>query len=166
MFNSHCTKCGTQMQVPSAYRDKPVHCLTCRKYFLATPAEQLPFEFPCPICSCSIEAERGWAGMPSKCPTCKLTIQIPEPPFFKPLGIETIKTEDKLDQLKPTSPNPSSPPPPPKQSPFQLPAQSSSPTTKPCPMCGEQILATAKKCKHCGEIFDASWCVETIFHRL
>jgi predicted RNA-binding Zn-ribbon protein involved in translation (DUF1610 family) len=28
--------------------------------------------------------------------------------------------------------------------------------TKPCPMCGEQILATAKKCKHCGEYLDAS----------
>jgi len=36
------------------------------------------------------------------------------------------------------------------------PATSSTPITKPCPMCGEQILPTAKKCKHCGEILDAS----------
>ena len=26
--------------------------------------------------------------------------------------------------------------------------------TKPCPCCGEEILATAKKCKHCGEWLD------------
>ena len=26
--------------------------------------------------------------------------------------------------------------------------------TKPCPMCSEQILATAKKCKHCGSMLE------------
>ena len=35
-------------------------------------------------------------------------------------------------------------------------AQPVSPTSKPCPMCGERILATAKKCKHCGEYLDGS----------
>lgn len=87
------------MQVPSAYRDKTVQCLTCRDYFVATPAEELPFEFTCPICNSSIEAERGWAGMPSQCPTCKLTIQIPEPPFYKPPCIETTTNEVELDEL-------------------------------------------------------------------
>ena len=106
MFNSRCTKCGSQMQVPSAYRDKTVQCLACREYFVATPAEQLPFEFPCPTCNSSIEAERGWAGMHCPCPICKLTIQIPEPPFYKPPGIETTKIEDELDAASANLPPP------------------------------------------------------------
>ena len=28
--------------------------------------------------------------------------------------------------------------------------------TKPCPMCGEQVLTVAKKCKHCGDYLDGS----------
>ena len=27
---------------------------------------------------------------------------------------------------------------------------------RPCPMCGEMIVATAAKCRYCGEIFDPS----------
>lgn len=29
-------------------------------------------------------------------------------------------------------------------------------TSRECPFCGEDILATAKKCKHCGEFLDKS----------
>jgi hypothetical protein len=36
------------------------------------------------------------------------------------------------------------------------PAASSLPEAKkPCPMCGEMILASAVKCRFCGEVFDA-----------
>ena len=36
------------------------------------------------------------------------------------------------------------------------PLPESSPQQKPCPFCGESVLATAKKCKHCGEFLDGS----------
>ena len=33
-------------------------------------------------------------------------------------------------------------------------ASAQKPQTKPCPYCGEQIVATAKKCRFCGELLD------------
>ncbi len=38
--------------------------------------------------------------------------------------------------------------------PTSLPVLAPTSASKPCPMCGEQILTVAKKCKHCGEFFD------------
>ena len=34
------------------------------------------------------------------------------------------------------------------------PGQSSDDNRRPCPMCGEMIVATAAKCRYCGEVFD------------
>ena len=33
---------------------------------------------------------------------------------------------------------------------------SSEESRRPCPMCGEMILATAARCRFCGEVFDPS----------
>ena len=41
------------------------------------------------------------------------------------------------------------------QQPVTNQARRLSPTTKACPMCGEEILRAAKKCKHCGEYLTA-----------
>ena len=61
-----------------------------------------------------------------------------------------------LSSLLGPPPRPTAQPPPITQQTHRPPQAAQPPAAKPCPMCGEQILATAKKCKHCGEYLDGS----------
>ena len=80
------------------------------------------------------------------CPGCGWSAEVPEEKI--PDGGVTAtcrKCQAKFEvkkELKPVA---------------QQPVASSPPAaieTKPCPLCGEEILAVAVKCKHCGSMLD------------
>ena len=89
----------------------------------------MEFTFSCPNCGQHISATAKHIGIRTTCPTCSHLFEVPAPATLP-------------SQRETSIPYP--------------PTRSSKPTTKSCPMCGEQILITAKKCKHCGELLDAN----------
>jgi DNA-directed RNA polymerase subunit RPC12/RpoP/membrane protein YdbS with pleckstrin-like domain len=84
-------------------------------------------EFKCPHCEQSLDVPEELLGQAVECPSCNGTIQLPEP---QSPTATTPKTQNTTSE--------------------------SSPETRECPYCGEDILAKAKKCKHCGELLDSS----------
>jgi len=92
----------------------------------------MPIRVICPGCLKGINAPDKYAGHVAKCPGCGTPIKVP---FAEP----ATGSLELMSESAPRTPSP----PPVKRS-------------KPCPYCGEQILASAKKCKHCGEFLDDS----------
>lgn len=80
------------------------------------------------------------------CPDCGWSAEVPEEKI--PDGGVTAtcrKCQSKFEvkkELKPDIGQPPVSPPTPQRD------------TKPCPLCGEEILFIAKKCKHCGSMLD------------
>ena len=102
--------------------------------------------FQCKSCGKKLKAPDSAAGTTSTCPGCGAKVTCPQaaqddvaemgpPPGFNPFA--------DLDDDKPHGAS---------QSP---PAQDASTESRPCPMCGEMIVANAIKCRFCGEVFDA-----------
>jgi predicted RNA-binding Zn-ribbon protein involved in translation (DUF1610 family) len=109
----------------------------------------VPISFECPHCGKKLKAPDGAVGKSSKCPGCGNAAICPEPIYDaevvggtgeEPLG---LNSDANLGGDKPYGLI--GPP-----APAALPAES----RRPCPMCGEMILAAAIKCRHCGEVFD------------
>jgi predicted RNA-binding Zn-ribbon protein involved in translation (DUF1610 family) len=108
--------------------------------------------FSCPQCGKKLKAPDNAAGKSSKCPGCGTTVTCPEPIYEAEL-VEPpaggINPYDDIDDGTPyamSDPKPGSAP---------EPDAPGGEARKPCPMCGEMIVATAAKCRYCGEVFDA-----------
>ena len=89
------------------------------------------FKFKCPHCQQSLEAPDEMLGTVIDCPSCKGRIQLPIP----------------QPQSRPKAPPPSAPVPQKKlgMNRTQAPAANAAGKTRPCPFCGEEILAIAIK---------------------
>ncbi len=48
------------------------------------PPDERPFEFPCPYCQSSVEAQASWTGRVAPCPHCKNPITIPSSATARP----------------------------------------------------------------------------------
>lgn len=105
--------------------------------------------FSCPQCGKKLKAPDNAAGKSSKCPQCGTTVTCPEPVYEAEL-IEPPGGPSPFDDLDDDKPYAMSGP---------APAAADEPSgeaRRPCPMCGEMIVASAAKCRYCGEVFDAT----------
>lgn len=88
-------------------------------------------EFDCPECQHHITAPDRDAGTSDICPKCNSPVTIPQAPAA------------------------ANPPAPVGNSGTTCASAPAPAARKPCPFCGESIVATAKKCRFCGEFLDA-----------
>jgi predicted RNA-binding Zn-ribbon protein involved in translation (DUF1610 family) len=109
----------------------------------------MPISFSCPNCGKKLKAPDSAAGKSSKCPQCGSPVTCPEPiydaelveaPASRPGGVDPYSD---LDSDKPYGMVEVVPA-----------AATATEARRPCPMCGEMIVATAAKCRFCGEVFD------------
>ena len=104
----------------------------------------MAISFSCPRCGKKLKAPDDAAGKSSRCPGCGSAVTCPEPIYDAEL-VDPQYGPNPFDDLDGGQP-------------YAMTAEPAEASTaevrKPCPMCGEMIVATAAKCRFCGEIFD------------
>ncbi len=116
----------------------------------------MPISVKCTDCGKSLKAPDALAGKKAKCPDCGATIPIPraaidaeeisEEPASKPLSKSKVKAKPADDEYDSDDDGDAD-----EQT--DGPADQTA-KRKPCPMCGEMIVASAAKCRFCGETLD------------
>ena len=93
----------------------------------------------CDECGKTLKAPDSAAGKKAKCPQCGAVVKIPEQIYDAEAAEvdDSAEAEDAFDGVDS----------------YDSPAASDD-ARKPCPMCGEMILANAAKCRFCKEVFD------------
>jgi hypothetical protein len=107
----------------------------------------MSISFECAKCGKKLKAPDNAAGKTSKCPGCGSPVTCPEPvydaePIEAPPGGVSPYGDVDTEQPYAMVPEPAAAP--------------SAEARRPCPMCGEMIVASAAKCRFCGEIFDST----------
>lgn len=101
----------------------------------------------CGNCGVTLKTDDSAAGKQAKCPKCSAPIVVPMP------VVEPEEPEEDYELEAPRND---------MWDDFDQPSASADqnaagdPDRKPCPACGEMIVAGAAKCRFCGEYFDAS----------
>ena len=108
----------------------------------------MAISFSCPSCGKKLKAPDSAVGKSSKCPGCNTPVTCPEPVYEAELIEPPLAGSSPFDDLDDGTPYGVSGP-----APDEVPDAGPEPR-KPCPMCGEMIVATAAKCRFCGEVFD------------
>jgi predicted RNA-binding Zn-ribbon protein involved in translation (DUF1610 family) len=111
----------------------------------------MAISFQCPQCGKKLKAPDNAAGKASTCPGCGAKVTCPEPIYDAEVVEMELRPEkpkgfDPFADMDDDKPYPVTGPP--------SPAATADDGRKPCPMCGEMIVATAAKCRYCGEVFD------------
>jgi predicted RNA-binding Zn-ribbon protein involved in translation (DUF1610 family) len=111
----------------------------------------MAISFACPRCGKKLKAPDNAVGKTSKCPGCGSPVTCPEPVYdaelvdAAPGGVDPYSDFDTDKPYSLVEPQPGAAP------------GGDAPlgeARRPCPMCGEMIVATAAKCRFCGEVFD------------
>jgi len=91
-------------------------------------------EMNCPGCGAQLNAADDAAGQMMACPQCGKPFTVSEPIYDAEAILEPVSSPNDMEGLGAPAPT--------------------GEERRPCPMCGEMIVATAAKCRFCGEIFD------------
>jgi predicted RNA-binding Zn-ribbon protein involved in translation (DUF1610 family) len=110
----------------------------------------------CPSCQKKLSAPDSAAGKKAKCPACGTIVVVPQivhdaeeigatevPSSGPPVTQPAAGLPNWLDEMMPPAT------PPPAQA-----ADDGGQPRRPCPECGELIVAGAAKCRFCGAVFD------------
>ncbi len=109
----------------------------------------MAISFSCPNCGKKLKAPDSAVGKSSKCPGCNTPVTCPEPVYEAELIEPPLAGPNPYDDIDDGLPYGVAGPAAGQE------ADTGPEPRKPCPMCGEMIVATAAKCRFCGEVFDA-----------
>lgn len=135
-IQTQCTWCGKKINAGDSFAGKSVKCPGCGGVIKIPHADgpalapgQAPSQF----------GGQPPIGPPGQPPIGPPSFGAPQPPAGPPIGPPAGGIYDVED----ISGAPAMP-------------QSSDPSRRPCPACGEMILKDAAKCRFCGEVFDGT----------
>ena len=107
-------------------------------------------EAECPDCGNVVKAPESAAGGTARCAACGAAVPIAEPVYDAEVVLDSrdlddfdraAEAEQRDEGAWPEAPRPPEP---------------NGKHRRPCPMCGEMIVAGAVRCRYCGEVFEPS----------